>query len=336
MTPRRILFLTADRNGPSFRFRVEQYLQRFANAGVQAEIAELNVPFRTRWQTLWRAADYDVVCIHRAFLSPTELAVLRRRARRLVYDFDDAILFRDSAAPRLRSWQRAVRFKRVVRAADDVIAGNAYLATFAALHNPRTLVIPSTVEMSEYPDQRVGDGDSGVIGWMGSRANMMYLKTITPALQRIANRLPHVRLRIVSDDFIDLPGIRSERKPWSRAEEAADLAAFQVGIMPLDDDSWTRGKCGVKALQYHAARVPLVCSPVGANNDIVEHGHSGYFATGPDEWVERLSELLLDAGKRQQFANAGRATVAAHYSAEQWFPKLLAAIRDGSAHRTRQ
>ena len=125
---------------------------------------------------------------------------------------------------------------------------------------------------------------------------------------------------------MDVPGIPVVKKRWSLAAELDDLRSFDVGIMPLPDDPWTRGKCGVKVLQYFAAGVPVVCSPVGTNLELVAHGHNGYFARSEDEWVERLMDLLVDEAKRRQFGRAGREVVAARYSVQGNVGKLITAL----------
>jgi glycosyltransferase involved in cell wall biosynthesis len=314
-TPRRILFLVSGLDEVSCRFRVLQYLPHLERLGINADVADLHVPIAARWRSIRSAAGYDAVCVHRAFLSRLEQRWLRR-AKGYVFDFDDAIMFRDSSQRRFDSWQRRQRFRRTVTGARRVIAGNGYLAGLASRYSEAVTVIPTAIDVSAYPERRGTSSCQPVIGWIGTRINLMYLRAIVPALTRVARARPDVQLKIVADDFLDVPGMPVTNKRWSLEEEVEDVMSFQVGIMPLADDPWTRGKCAVKILQYFAASVPVVCSPVGTNREVVEHGRNGYFGSSEDEWVARLVELLDNAERRQQFGAAGREAVGRRYSIE--------------------
>jgi glycosyltransferase involved in cell wall biosynthesis len=314
--PRRVLFLAHGLDGVSCRFRALQYVPYLRRMGVQADVADLRVPVGARWRVLQSAAAYDTVCIHRAFLSPLEHRWLLRAAKDYVFDFDDAVMFRDSSQRHFESWQRRVRFRRMVAGARTVIAGNGYLADCASRYSERVIVIPTAIDLTPYPERRMALSGAPVIGWIGTRINLMYLRAVLPALTRVAHKRPDVTLKIVSDGFLDVPGVQVVNKRWSMEDEVDDVMSFQVGIMPLPDDPWTRGKCAVKLLQYFAAGVPVVCSPVGANLDVVEHGRNGYFAADEDEWVARLEELLADGEQRRQLGAAGRETVQRRYSIE--------------------
>lgn len=303
-----------------------QYLPYLEARGIATTVADLHVPPNQRRRLLATAADYDAVVIHRAFLSPREMRLLRRVAPAYVYDFDDAIMFRDSAAPRQASWQRRLRWRRMVRHAGHVVAGNAYLAEQAARYQRRVTIIPTAVDLDQYGGNGAG-GHDPIVGWMGTRINLMYLERLAGPLARLAARHPEVRLKVVSDGSIALPGVPLILKPWTQADELADLRSFRVGIMPLPDDPWTRGKCGVKVLQYLAAGVPAVCSPVGANREIITHGQNGYCAASDEEWVACLEELLADDVLRARFAQAGRATIAQRYDVDVQLDRLLAVLR---------
>jgi glycosyltransferase involved in cell wall biosynthesis len=323
---RHVLFLGDGLGEVSWRFRVAQYLPHLRRAGLQVDVADLHRPLAQRLRVLGNARHYDVVCVHRALLSPIERAWLRRAAPRYVFDFDDAIMFRDSAARRFASRRRLRRFARMAGGAGAVVAGNGYLADWARRYQDRVVVVPTAVDLPEYEvPPRAGAAPAPVptIGWIGTRINLMYLRTVLPALERLAQRRPQLRLAVVSDGTLEGAALPVSNKAWSRGEEARDLSSFDVGIMPLPDDPWTRGKCAVKILQYYAAGVPVVCSPVGANLEVVEDGASGYFARTADEWIARLDTLLGDASLRQRFAARGRAVVAERYSVAVTLPRLL-------------
>lgn len=322
----KVLFLVADRRLVSCRFRVLQYLSHLQRRGVATAVLDLNVPRNERRQRIARAAEFDVVVVQRALLGPIEVALLRRAARRWLFDFDDAIMLRDStAAPRFRSWQRQMRFQRMVRNADHVIAGNAYLAEQARTATDAVTIVPSVVDLADYPHVADFSGPP-VIGWIGTRVNLMYLEAIAPALRRVIERCPAARMNVVADGSPDMRGVSAAAKQWSAASEATDLASFHVGVMPLSDDPWTRGKCAIKLLQYMAAGVPVVCSPVGANTEIVEDGVNGHFAGNEDEWVDRIGALLNDPARCRAFGAAGRRTVEERYSVAPQLDRLLAVL----------
>ena len=326
MAQTRVLLLAAGLDNPSARFRLLQYVPYLEAQGIQVKLGELAVPTQQRRKLLAGAGDYDAVLVHRALLRFGDYACLRRSARSYVFDVDDAIMFRDSAHRNLNSWSRQVRFRRMVRGTRLVIAGNNYLKAWAERFRARAVVIPTGIELKDYPLVSPGGASEPVIGWIGTRVNLMYLQTIHGALGQVGRNYPHARLKVVCDAFPDIAGIDVVRKLWTLADESADARSFQIGVMPLPDDAWTRGKCGLKLLQYMAASVPVVCSPTGANADIVQHEVNGLYAKTEAEWVHCLERLLKDAVLRQRLGQAGRETVEAHYSVAGNASQFIAAL----------
>lgn len=322
----RVLFLAAGVDSPSFRFRIRQYLPYLKAQNIQADIGELAVPPAQRQHLLRKGADYDAVLVHRALLRWPEHRLLRRYAPSYVFEFDDAILFRDSAHRNLHSWRRRLLFRRMAWGACRVIAGNAYLQALAVRDNPCTVVIPTTIELDDYQPAPPGGAEAPVIGWIGTRVNLMYLRTLSGALAQVARGSYQPRLKVVCDAFPDMPGIEIEKKVWALADEPADARSFQIGIMPLPDDAWTQGKCGLKLMQYMAASVPVVCSPVGANCEIVQDGVNGFHARTESEWRDRLELLLGDKALRTRFGQAGRDTVEAKYATARNAPLFRDAL----------
>jgi len=161
------------------------------------------------------------------------------------------------------------------------------------------------------------------IGWIGSGGTIHYLQRILPALEEVARRFPHVCLKIVCNRFLESPSIRIVKKPWAEDQEVEDLRSFDVGIMPLTDDLWARGKCALKIVQCLAAGVPVVCSPVGMNRDVVRDGLNGFWATTEREWVERLGVLMKDPELREQMGREGRRIVEERYSLQAVGQKLV-------------
>jgi len=310
----RVLFLVGRRSDVSVRFRVEQWRPHLRERGFDSDVVELAGQSGFEPRSTFRAASRaSAVIVHRALLGRLELARLRLSTRRYVFDFDDALMVNDPSHAERASPERERRVARMVRGAATVIAGNRHLAEQASRWNANVTVVPTTIDLAALPSPTTHVPEPETIGWIGTQPNLFYLDAVGGALARLAAH-SGARLAVVCDAPPPPLGIPTSYRPWSLAGEAADLASFAVGIMPLADDAWTRGKCGLKILQYFAAARPVVCSPVGANLDIVEHGRNGYFATDEDEWVSRLGELLADHEKRRRMGEAGRRTVEARYS----------------------
>ncbi|MFH1037891.1 MAG: glycosyltransferase family 4 protein [PVC group bacterium] len=322
-----ILALVPDRNAPSCRFRVDQFVRPLAGEGISLEIVELGRGGEDRRKSLKAAADFDGVVLHRKLLNRSDFRTLRRLARRLIYDFDDAVMFRDSNARRLESRMRRRKFQRLVSGADLVIAGNEYLRRWAAPHCHKVAVIPTAVDLSPFPPAPVG-GTGGTIGWMGTGSNFVYLSLVESVLESLIRSRPGVSFQVVSDAKPVFRGLPAGVKKWSRDEEVPDLTGFDIGIMPLLDDPWAAGKCALKILQYSAAFLPVVCSPVGANREVIRDGVNGYFARVPSEWRRRLEDLLDSAERREEMGRAGRKIVEEGYSVSVMAPRLCRALRE--------
>jgi glycosyltransferase involved in cell wall biosynthesis len=241
--------------------------------------------------------------------------VFRRAAGKVIFDFDDAVMFRDSKRGRPGSVLRQLKFKRTVRGSDRVVAGNAYLEGMTLSYNRNVTVIPTSIDMDRYVPKAGADNDGTVtLGWIGSASTIFYLERIRGVLDKIYARYPNTRLKIVSDMFLDLSVMPVEKKRWRCEEEIADLHSFDIGLMPLTDDHWSRGKCGFKLLQYMAVGVPPVCSPVGVNREIVTHGVNGFHATSESEWLESLGSLIRESGLRRRLGTEARRIVKERYS----------------------
>jgi glycosyltransferase involved in cell wall biosynthesis len=220
-----------------------------------------------------------------------------------------------------------MKTRTICRIASHVIVGNSYLANYASRVNRQVTIVPSTIDTIEYQA-----GDCGlsnglpVIGWTGSYSTLQYLDAMRSTLQRLAQR-EGFRLRVIGAPGYKIEGVEVESLPWNPHSEVADLRTIDIGIMPLPDDRWTRGKCGMKALQYMALGKPVVASPVGANLNIVNDRTSGYLAAREEEWVDRLSELLRSPSLRTQFGVEGRKIVETKYSAEVHVPRVYNILR---------
>lgn len=323
------VFLVPRLDKASTRFRVLQYLPFLEQSGWDCSVKPLSRSARNWPALLGQLRKADVVVIQKKLFTVPELWLVRRAARRLIYDFDDAVMVKEGDRQENSHPRQLRRFMRTLRRVDQVIAGNSFLAEQACCYHDHVEVVPTPVDIDHYlPAVDPPDRDEVVIGWIGSRGTLKYLKEITPALERLAGICPQVRLKIVADDFFALEQMPVIRKSWSQADEVADLQSFDIGVMPLADDLWTRGKCGFKLLQCMATGLPVACSPVGANTEIVTDGWDGFWAASEDAWVERLRVLVEDAALRLQMGERARCTVEQRYSLQVCAPRVDELLRD--------
>ncbi len=326
---------------PSQRFRLEQWAPLLSERGIEVRFLSFASPALTALLHLpdhlgrkarlaardflrlaWRARSLgrcDAVVVHRAATlagPPLFERLVRRVHRPLLYDFDDAIFLpHETATNRRLAWLKfPAKTRTICRLSAHVVVGNAYLAEYARRFNPRVSVVPSSIDTDRYrprPLTRV-DG-TVVIGWMGSSTSQTYLEMFAGMLREVA-ALPSVEIRVVSNRRPDLPGVPVVWRPWSAATEVEDIAAFDVGIMPMPETEWALGKCALKALQYMAMGVATVASAVGANREVIEHGRSGLLASTDADWLAGLRALAARPELRARLGQAGRQTVETRYS----------------------
>src|SRR5262249_15327601 len=281
----------------------------------------------------------DAVVLQRKLLPKWQLAFLRRRVRRLIFDFDDAIWLRDSySAKGFESTRRQRRFAATVRAADLVIAGNSFLADAARRFTdaPRVCVIPTCVDPAGYPvalHERRGPGVELV--WVGSSSTVRGLEMARPLLAAAGARSPGLVLKLICDRFPEFPNLTIRPCPWSEAGEAAALAAADIGIAWGPDDPWRRGKCGLKVLQYMAAGLPVVANPVGVQAEMVRHGETGFLASTADEWTDAVARLANDPDLRRRMGRAGRERVERDFSVASGATKWRSVIHERTPNDTK-
>lgn len=311
MKRRRILFLLEGRDTPSSRLRVLNYLPYLNRECYEWEAWPIPNSVFSRPSLFAAAARADLVFVQKKLFRPWELPFLGG-LRPMIYDFDDMVMLpgRDRYDPgRAETGPRGRRFKRTLARARVIVAGSGYLRTLTGAAMDRTVVIPTPVATEAQPVKEVCETSKElVLGWIGTKGNLRYLEALTGVLRRLADRHA-ITLKIVCDDFIEPEGVPTIKKPWRLEDEAADLIGFDIGLMPLTDDPWARGKCGFKLLQYMAAGLPTVASPVGVNTEIVQDGVNGFLALTEGEWEDRLDRLLNSAALRREMGAAGRRTV---------------------------
>jgi len=312
----KVLFLVPRLDKASTRYRVLQYLPYLDQEGVDYEIVALSRQSRNRLSLARRIRNSDTVFIQKKLFSFLDLYWVRKLAKRMVYDFDDSVMYKSGPASMRQQKRQQRRFAITAGKADLVIAGNRYLQQEALHFNREVRLLPTVLDMDRYIAREESGDKIGevVLGWIGSRGTLRYLQDIGPALEELGRRWPGLKLKIVADDFFDLNSVQVIKKPWTAADEIADLHSFDIGLMPLTDDIWTRGKCGFKLLQCMAVGLPVVCSPVGVNADIVTDGREGFHATTREEWVAKLDALIADSDLRRQMGQQGRLRVANAFS----------------------
>jgi glycosyltransferase involved in cell wall biosynthesis len=280
-----------------------------------------------RSSLLSKVKDYDVVYIFReaALLGPPVFErLIHARGVPIVFDFDDAIFvsYKSPSNGYLSYLKFAGKTKTICRISSHVMVGNPYLAEYAGRVNDNVTIIPTTIDTEKYqPLNRPDVSQPIMIGWTGSHSTVQHLNTLRSALQKLAQR-ESFRLRVIGTPTYELAGVEVEAMKWHSETELEDLSAVDIGVMPLPDDKWSKGKCGLKALQFMALGIPTICSPVGVNTDIIRDGENGFIAGTDDEWVEKLSQLVQSHELRRKLGDAGRHTVETKYSAAAQAPRV--------------
>ena len=321
---RSVLFVTKQKNAASTRYRALAYFPLLREAGWEPNLAEVSGGLISRINMLRAAAGADVVVIVRRTLPTAVTRLLRAAARRLVFDFDDAIF----ATPRGPSTTRRRRFQAIASRCDQVWAGNDYLLEQARAHCRDTRYLPSVVDPPAYPTDTPKPSDSIDLAWIGGSSTRAYLEEAIPSLENAARHIGQLRLKIIADFTLSPSHLPIVAVPWSRENEAHELATCHIGIAPMPDNNWTRGKCGVKVLQYMAASLPVITSPVGANVKIVCDNQTGLLADGDAAWTQGVVHLAHDGPLRARLGAAGRSRVEQHYALNLTARQMIAQLNE--------
>lgn len=351
-----VLFLTKyPPHGPSSRYRVYQYIPRLENEGIACTVRSLHTGayVESRYRGRGGSALYyagrlldrlrsvaavkrdSIVFIQKEllpFMPPLPEYLLQRSGVRLVCDVDDAIHLRyTNSRNALVRLALSRKIPGVFRRSAAVLAGNEFLRDYAVRFNEETILFPTVIDMSRYPPRRAEGGAGGgaavpVVCWIGSPGAASFLAERGAVLSRLASTEPFT-LRVIGAPHFTIPHVNVETAAWREEREAADIGACDIGIMPLPDTDWARGKCGLKLLQYMACGLPVVSSPWASARSIITHGVHGFIARTDGEWIEHLTVLLRNAGLREQLGRAGRRRVEDAFSLDVWAPRMAEILR---------
>lgn len=324
----RALCVVEHGNAPSTRLRLRDCLTHYSKIGIETTVLSTRrSDLRGRLRMIRQAAQHDVVVLFKTLgFATAELAALRRANPSIIFDFDDAVMFREQKHRRPVDGKNFRKFLRTVKHCAAVVAGNEFLAGFAEAAGRRTVVLPTSIDLTKYHRKQHSEGLGLTIGWLGLSDGLPYLRHIQPALQRLTQRYPGLLLKVISDKALHLDGVKIDNETWRLETEQAHLSSFDIGIMPLWDSVWTRGKCGYKILQYMGVGTAVVASDVGVNNEIITHGENGFLARSEDDWVQALGGLIENANLRKTFGLRGRELVERRYSLDafaQGYAKLM-------------
>jgi glycosyltransferase involved in cell wall biosynthesis len=334
----RVGFLTRyDRRRASSRVRAYQYEPYLAAVGVDTRyLPWANRPARAWPRYVARALALarwaDVLVLQKPFHRSSLIDALARINNRMIVDVDDAIWEPGTVRSGEHTAKRGRRLRHAVERAGVATVGNAYTAAWIREQCPDVLVyvVPSSVDFSSFPTRSHVPSRPAVVGWIGSPENLGDLTACQHALRRMVEE-GAINMRVVSSRPADLPGLPTEFVPWSLSTEAEQVAAFDIGVMPLHDTPRTRGRCGFKAIEYMAAGLPTVASPVSGPCDVIEHGVTGYLARDEHEWRAWLAKLAADAGLRTSLGMAARQAVRDHYCYESNAPRMAQILVDRTA-----
>ncbi len=319
----RILFLIPRDNMASARLRALQYIPILKQNDIVAESMIAPRTLSGKINLYRKLKEYDLVFIQRKLFQPWEIRLIRSFSHFLIYDMDDAVMFKDRGGPQPDQPVYERKFRGTAKSADLIIVGNRYLKEQVFPFHSNVEILPTCVDLDRHQTKIHQKKECITIGWIGSRSTLRYVESLRAVFNDLTRIHKNIELKIIADSFPDFPEIPVLKIPWQEETEIRELQSLDIGIMPLPEDRWTRGKCGFKLIQYMAVGVPAVCSPVGMNREIIQDGVNGFWASEHEEWCGKLDRLIRDSHLRKTIGMAGRATVEQYYSIEVTGKKLV-------------
>ena len=353
MGKKRILFIVNHRLGrsPGQRFRFEQYLDFLSDNNYEYEISNIieeeddeflydrgnylkkaklaQKAWKRRMEDVKRADQFDIIFVYREALLTGSYRFERQFAKsnaKLVFDFDDAIWLQNVSAGNrsLQFLKNPSKTQSILGVADMVFAGNDFLADFARKYADNVKVIPTTIDLNYHKRKSFRNDEKVCIGWTGTQTTLKYLDQIKPVFTELKRKYGNkIYFKVICDEPWDFNELEVINEKWLRENEIDQLEELDIGLMPLNDDQWSRGKCGFKGLQYMAMETATIMSPIGVNKQIVEHEINGYLANRKEDWLRIISLLIEDKELRRRIGKAGRKTISKYYSTSVYKEKYL-------------
>lgn len=316
---KRILFLSKGANASSTRYRALQYFSLFGANGYEPKHVAITGGVLPFIRALYAATYSDIVVLVRKTLPAPLFWLLRVFSKKMVFDFDDAIFSNSNGS---HSSTRTSRFHNTVKHCDFVFAGNSYLANEAKRTQTNTAVIPTSLDSSKYLKVDKPKGQF-VLVWIGSRSTQKYIEQILPAIELAAQSVPNLQLKIIADFTLQSSKVSINNIAWSESTEAYEVASSNIGLAPLTEDNWTRGKCALKVLQYMATHLPVISSPTGVNGYVVESEKNGYIAETQEDWENAIKIAYKEKVKLDQMGQNAKRRVDQEFDINVIFKKII-------------
>lgn len=338
----KVLMLTVGpRSRASARYRAFMYIPHLSSSGHDVSVltpakkpsnpvSRLFSRYLEERNILYSAKSSEIIFIQKRLFREAFIAKLKAVCNKMIFDFDDIVhSTHDNHWSKSTNTKMRKRFEFTCRSASLVIAGNSYLYNTASKFNTNIKILPTTVDTQKYPIKKHHNSKNITIGWIGQPNNFDALQEISSVFSKIHSTYPSTNLLIISKGIPDLPDITINSIDWSENTETNSLQNIDIGIMPMSNNEWSKGKCGLKAIQYMAAGIPVVCSKIGANIEIVRDNTDGFLVSNKNEWFLKLEKLITDAELREELGKSGRKRTQQHYDIHitsnhltSWFHEL--------------
>ncbi len=320
---KKLLFISKGETASSTRYRALQYFPFLIQAGFSPTHITISGGINPIFNTLIAASKADVVVLLRKTFPAPLFWLLRKLSKKLVFDFDDAIFCNTDGS---QSCTRMQRFKHTIKNCDYVFAGNGYLAAHAKQFNSAVEVIPTSINTDKYNLDCQKDTQALKLVWIGSSSTKKYLIDILPQLEKAAHFVTDLQLNNISDFQLSSTTLKINNIAWQAETEASELNKADIGIAPMLDNNWTKGKCALKVLQYMASGLPVISSHSGVNAEVIQDQVTGYLLKKNEDWPELIIALQHKKTQLQQMGQQGKLFVNNEFSIPAVYQKILAAL----------